>query len=96
MRQENYLLVGNQRPKREKRIIAQRLRPASAVANEQFSIDELMTHHLFLGQDSVQLGTIWLPPVESAHPHTTVNQDQAARFRRERTGFSRRRGTSSE
>jgi hypothetical protein len=72
------------------------LRPASAVSDEEFTVDEFVAHYLRILQQLVHHFAIWLSIIESAKPHTCIGENHATRFRRERAGASRRLGTSLE
>jgi hypothetical protein len=71
----------------------QELPAASSVANEEFSIDQLVPHHLIETEEPVQLGRKGRPVGKEPNPHGRVHQNHQA-FLRLGAGLSRRLGTS--
>src|ERR1017187_6486291 len=71
----------------------QELPAASSVANEKFSIDQLVPRHFLETEESVQLGRVRRPAGKEPNPHGSVHQDHQATLRLG-DGLSRRLGTS--
>src|ERR1035437_5241750 len=71
----------------------QKLPPPSSVANEEFSIDQLMPRHFVETEESVQLSRVGSPVGKEPNPHGSIHQDHQATLRLG-DGASRRLGTS--
>src|ERR1035437_1082105 len=74
-------------------VSGQKLPPASPVANEEFSVDQLMPRHFVETEESVQLSRVGRAVGKEPNPHGSVHQDHRAALRLG-NGFSRRLGTS--
>ena len=71
----------------------QELPATSSVANQEFSIDQLMSGHFVETEESVQFGGVGRPVGEEPDPYGSVHQDHQATLRLG-DGLSRRLGTS--
>src|ERR1035437_6122982 len=74
-------------------VSSQKLLPASPVANEEFSVDQLMPRHFVETEESVQLIRIGRAVGKEPNPHGSVHQDHQATLCLG-AGRSRRLGTS--
>ena len=80
-------------------VSGQELAAASSVANEEFSIDQLVPRHFIETEESVQLGRIGRPVGKEPNSHGRVHQDHQATLRlgddlSRRLGTSRARGSA--
>ena len=60
------------------------------VANQEFSVDELMSSHFLQIEKSGQLGRVWRPVGQGPNPYGSIHQDQSGHL----SSFGRRRFTA--
>src|SRR5205809_5809798 len=72
----------------------QKLRAATPVANQEFSVDELVSSHFLQIEKSGQLSRVGWPVGQGPNPYGSIHQDHQATLLRLGAGVSRRLGTS--